>query len=65
MKCPLTKNKNCKKDECPWWVELTINKGQNGEHEQGRCAIAWFPTLLIEIRVATERKTNQTLTGKE
>jgi hypothetical protein len=45
---------NCLKEKCPKWVVLTnIIKLDNGEVKnelQGKCAIAWIPQLLIELR---------------
>lgn len=45
---------NCLKEECPKWVILTNStKLENGETKntsEGRCAIAWIPQLLIELR---------------
>lgn len=52
--CPLT-NQPCDR-ECPWWIELTIDLGKNNEHKQGGCAIAWLPTLLIELRVSLDKR---------
>jgi hypothetical protein len=51
--CPLTKE-ICTKEKCPWWSKFTINNtGQ--ETSEGKCAVAWFPVLLIEIRQELEK----------
>lgn len=54
MKCPSLKTKcpesNDSKKGCPWWTVLTVNGGE----QTGRCAISWFPILLIENRIAVE-----------
>jgi len=45
---------NCLKEKCPQWVILNNSvKLENGETKntpEGRCAIAWIPQLLIELR---------------
>lgn len=41
---------DCLKEECSLWVALTSN-----QEEHGKCALAWIPTLLIELRVAVEK----------
>lgn len=56
MICPLTKE-DCLETECAWWVKLTVDKKERVAAEQGRCAIAWSTILLVELRVATEKKT--------
>lgn len=48
MKCPLTKE-DCSED-CPWWVKL-----KTGEAQQGKCAVAWIPILLIELRITIDQ----------
>lgn len=60
MKCPKMVDHICPEDEkeCPLWTKLIINKGKDNECEQGKCAIAWLPVLLIELRVAIEQKMN-------
>ncbi len=50
MVCPLFQEV-CRKDKCAWWVKLTAN-----QEEHGKCAIAWLPILLVELRSAFERK---------
>lgn len=56
-KCPLTKE-DCLEDECAWWVQLMIDKQERVGAEQGKCAVAWSAILLVELRLATEKKTN-------
>ena len=50
MKCPLIKEE-CLEDECRLWVKLTA-----GEEEHGRCAVAWLPILLVELKEVIARK---------
>jgi len=51
MKCRLTKEKCPESEtECPWWVKMII-----GKRDEGRCAVAWVPIILVEIREAIER----------
>lgn len=52
MICPLTKE-DCLQDECAWWIKLVVDK----KEEKGRCAIAWSTILLVELRIATDKKT--------
>jgi len=59
MKCPF-KKKNCLKDECALWVKLTTEGKVTG-----RCAIAWNAILLVEIREATDRKSNRARVEEE
>ena len=47
MNCPQTGKECPASEECPWWVKLTA-----GNEEHGRCAVAWLPVLLVELRGA-------------
>ena len=44
----------CLKEKCPKWVILnniiTLDNGQTETKTEGRCAIAWIPTLLVELK---------------
>jgi len=42
----------CLKEECPLWVILIQNFKDKGPLPQGKCAIAWLPTLMIELKQA-------------
>lgn len=47
-----------KTERCPRWVILTNNyvvEGKPVSKEEGKCAIAWIPSLLIEIRQALNK----------
>jgi hypothetical protein len=60
MECPFETEKNtkryCTEKRCAWWVELNT-KGEKGELVvNGKCAMAWIPILLIEIRMGLEGK---------
>lgn len=57
--CPF-RNQDCLKDTCAMWVKLTIDK-----QEEGKCAIAWGAILLVELRLATEKKTNDAPTNEQ
>lgn len=52
---------NCPRDsrKCPKYVELfNHTKTESGEIKttsEGRCAIAWIPTLLIELKQTIEK----------
>ena len=47
--CPLNKFKPCKKFECSWYIKVMGKDPQtNKDIEEWRCAISWFPMLLIE-----------------
>ncbi|MBA7668437.1 hypothetical protein ES703_76547 [subsurface metagenome] len=59
MECPFTK-KSCSKDQCAWWIELIVDEEKRVDAKQSRCAVAWITILLIELRKATEKKTNVT-----
>jgi len=50
---------DCQKGDCGLWVVLNA-----GKVEQGRCALTWFPILLVELRVAIEQKTKQKVTDE-
>ena len=45
---------NCLKEKCPKWVVLSriIDQGTPNEKliPEGRCATAWIPDMLIEIK---------------
>lgn len=45
---------NCIKEKCPKWVVLnhtiTLENGETKNVPEGKCAIAWIPTLLIELK---------------
>ena len=49
MSCP-------KSSACPKWVilyqDFVDDKGNTSKKEIGRCADAWIPTLLIELKQA-------------
>ncbi len=61
MNCPLT-NQACPEsiDKCSWWTVL-----RNNNVEVGRCAVAWLPTLLIELRFALPQKEKQEVKDEE
>jgi hypothetical protein len=44
---------NCIKEKCPKWVILNQNiidaEGNKKVVPEGKCAIAWIPTLMIEL----------------
>lgn len=47
--CPLNKFKPCKKFDCAWYIKVMGKDPQtNADIEDWRCAISWFPMLLIE-----------------
>ena len=47
--CPLNKFKPCKRFECAWYIKVMGKDPQtNADIEDWRCAISWFPMLLIE-----------------
>jgi len=52
---------NCMKEKCPKWVVLYHNliddKGVVTKKSEGKCAMAWIPSLLIEL--------NETLRSKQ
>lgn len=47
---------NCTKEKCPKWVVLNhtvaLKDGTIKDVPEGRCAIAWLPTLIIELNKA-------------
>lgn len=45
MNCPRTGKECPATSECPWWVELTA-----GSEKHGRCAVAWLPVLIVELK---------------
>ena len=50
-----------RKERCPKWVVLIDNQIDPKTQEKksiptGRCAIAWIPTLLVEIKEALKQK---------
>jgi hypothetical protein len=52
---------NCLKEKCPLWAVLntTYQDEKTGEPKvksEGRCSIAWLPTLLVELRQAIDKK---------
>lgn len=50
---------SCQKEKCPKWVILNQNivleGGETKAVPEGRCAIAWIPTLLIELKQAMKQ----------
>lgn len=49
--CPFGFQKTpCLKGGCEWWVELKVN-----DTNVARCAMAWGPVLLVELRQEIER----------
>ena len=47
--CPLNKFKPCKKFDCAWYIKVMGKDPQtNTDIEEWRCAVSWFPMLLIE-----------------
>lgn len=63
--CPLGKEcvriegDKAKDSRCHWWVIL---RNENGE-DVGKCAMAWLPVLLIELKGALKRKEKPPLTA--
>ena len=57
MICPLRDDLECLKEKCGWWCVLMYEN-----KTIGRCAIAWLPILLIELRAAVDKK-NETGPG--
>ncbi len=49
MICPFSKKK-CKEKECPLWVKLYLNTTDGKSKEEHKCAIAWIPTILVELK---------------
>ena len=49
--CPLFRSA-CLKQGCEMWVELSY-----GGKPVGRCALAWAPKLLIELRQSIDKLT--------
>ena len=51
--------KYCGKQKCPQWVILNHNvvdsKGGFKVVPEGKCAIAWIPSLLIEINQSLQK----------
>lgn len=46
--CPMLK-KPCIGVDCMWWVQIRGNHPQTGDPvDEGDCAIAWQPFLMIE-----------------
>lgn len=45
---------NCSKEKCPKWVVLnhviTLENGDKKAVPEGRCALAWIPNLLVELK---------------
>jgi len=56
--------KACPKDEkkCPLWtVMYRTSKGEDGKERtdaEGKCAVAWIPTLLVEINQTIHKGLN-------
>ena len=44
---------NCLKEKCPKWVilyhNITDENGKVTQKQEGKCAMAWVPSLLTEI----------------
>ena len=55
MFCPLIKEE-CKGKECTHWVVLSGVSKEGKVNNEGRCSAAWIPTLLIELKLAIEKK---------
>ena len=51
---------NCLREKCPKWVVLTnIVEKEDGEKKEvhhGRCADAWLPVLLVEIKEMVKKQ---------
>jgi len=51
---------NCLKEKCPKWVVLTniieAKGGESKEIHEGRCAEAWTPMLLVEIKEMVKKQ---------
>lgn len=51
---------NCLKDKCPKWVVLgqriNLSDGTEQDKMEGKCAVAWIPQLLVEIRMGLQEK---------
>jgi hypothetical protein len=50
---------SCGKEKCPQWVIMYhhIKDSDGKEHTEadGRCAMAWIPVLLIELKQTIEK----------
>ena len=59
--------KNCGHSKCPQWVILHTNKvndkGETESKPEGRCSVAWLPTVLIDINQSLVRL-NETIKAK-
>ncbi len=45
----------CIGKDCPKWVILTQTMADGSKKEIGRCADAWMPTLMVELRLAIDK----------
>lgn len=45
----------CLGEKCPKWVVLNQNLDDGKNVQVGKCADAWMPTLLIELRLAMDK----------
>lgn len=46
-------------ERCPKWVILNMNyivEDKPTTKQEGKCAIAWIPTLLVELRQSLDRQ---------
>lgn len=62
LACPKSK-------QCQLWVELNnrvvLEDGSVKNVPEGRCSIAWIPTLLIEIKGSLQNeRTNEKVSGE-
>lgn len=50
----------CLKEKCPKWVvmyhHITTHDGKQETKQEGKCAMAWIPTLLIELKESLRTK---------
>lgn len=51
----MTCTKECEKEQCPIFIKLTTSyedaaTKKKVSKEEGRCAIAWLPILLVELK---------------
>ena len=44
----------CTGKDCPRWVVLTQTMADGSTKENGRCADAWMPLLMVELRQAID-----------
>lgn len=46
---------SCIGKDCPKWVILTQTMADGSKRENGRCAEAWMPILMVELRLAMDK----------